>query len=261
MDDPAAGGWAAQSNPALVCNAADFVFHLDRLRRRSAIGSPRARAGLDELARATGIPRSTLHTYLSGIALPPAERLDVLVRTLGCTPAEGREWAQARERVADLNLLERKQPGNGSDVARLPSANARVRAQRAVALQHLHGLEIEPFPAPERVGAGSGAPVVVPAVVCATWVGTYVYAHRNPASVRSSYLFAGNSWFICQATGQANPELVPGVRSTAWLYTQGDVDHDHQGGWGWLPATALAGFQGGSVVPGVPILKTPSTRR
>lgn len=244
---------ASRPTPSEVCNSADFVLHLDRLRRRAAFGSQKARVGLDALTRSTRLPRSSVHAYLSGAVLPPADRLDLIIAALGGTATERREWADARDRVADQALLVRAQPGPGPDIVRLPSANARLRSARAVALAHLKGLAAAP---PDPPNEGADGPVVIPAVVCATWVGSYVYRDRSAGATRTGFLFAGNSWFVGQAGGGPNPALSPGVRSTAWLYTQADVDHAGGGGWGWLPATALAGFAGGPVVPGIPVLVT-----
>ena len=78
-----------------VADAVDLVNELDLLRRRAARGSGKAKVGLDELARRLAMPRSTVHTYVSGRTLPPADVLDHMVIALGASQAEQREWAEA----------------------------------------------------------------------------------------------------------------------------------------------------------------------
>jgi hypothetical protein len=221
--------------PDLVSNHADFVLQLDRLRRRAAHGSSRARLGLDALTVRSGIARSSVHTYLSGKALPSADRLDRLVLAMGCSRTEVREWAQARDRVADLVLTERSTPA-GADLSRLPTSNARARRER-LGLLAGHP-EIQPVrdDGPDHLG-----PTVVRAFVCTTVVGTYVYRQPRADADRTGYLLAGNNWIIWQVRGGENPQLGQSVYSDLWLYTQSDVAHDRAGGWGWAPAAAVAG--------------------
>jgi hypothetical protein len=92
---------ATSADPDAVHSLDEMALHLDRLRRNHARRQAHVRVGLDTLARASGIPRSTLHTYLSGAVLPPAAGLDRIVLALGCTTGELRAWASAWERVAD----------------------------------------------------------------------------------------------------------------------------------------------------------------
>jgi transcriptional regulator with XRE-family HTH domain len=232
-----------EPRPALICNVSDFVLELERLRRRAASGSPVRRVGLDQLAKASGIPRSSVHSYLNGSALPPAERLDALVRALGCRPEELKEWAQALDRLGDAAAADRIKPV-GDDIARMPTNNARVRSQRArglaACLQWMYG------------EASADGPVVLPGFVCATWVGTYVYAEPDPLSRRTGYLWAGNNWFICQTRGAENPALGESVATDIWLYTQGDVAHDGAGAWGWIPAGAVANARPHTPFPTLP---------
>ncbi|MFC7616825.1 helix-turn-helix domain-containing protein [Actinokineospora soli] len=56
--------------------------------------------GLTALAAKADVPRSTLHAYVSGRSLPPAEVLDRIVIELGASPAEQAAWAEAWYRVA-----------------------------------------------------------------------------------------------------------------------------------------------------------------
>lgn len=94
VDDPG-------PNPADVREPQDVARELDRLRRRAARGSGRARVSLDAIAKATGIPRSTIHSYVSGRRLPPPDVLDAIVVALGGTRAEQVDWAHALERAVD----------------------------------------------------------------------------------------------------------------------------------------------------------------
>ncbi|WP_344666941.1 ATP-binding protein [Catenulispora yoronensis] len=75
----------------------DLLAALDRLRMRAARGTGKPRVPLRDLASATGVPRSSLANYLSGATLMPADVLDAVVLALGASPAEAREWANARE--------------------------------------------------------------------------------------------------------------------------------------------------------------------
>lgn len=61
---------------------------LDRARRRTAAGSGKARVSLDQLSQVTGIPRSTVHAYLSGRVTPSPQVLDRLVVALGADKRE-----------------------------------------------------------------------------------------------------------------------------------------------------------------------------
>jgi hypothetical protein len=54
---------------------------------------------LEDLASRVAEPRSTIHAYLAGKRLAPAEVLDRMVIALGATSAEQHEWAEAWYRV------------------------------------------------------------------------------------------------------------------------------------------------------------------
>lgn len=73
----------------------DLVRELGLLRARAAAGTSRTRVSLAALAHRAGIPRSTVHAYLTGKHLPPSDVLDRIVIELGATPAEQREWSEA----------------------------------------------------------------------------------------------------------------------------------------------------------------------
>lgn len=226
--------------PALIVNQADFVVHLDRLRRR-ALHVGGQRVGLDRLSRLTGIPRSSLHGYLVGLTLPPPDRLDALVVALGCTASETREWAQALDRLLDAALDERR---TDEEWLELPSSHEAVRRRRSVGLADC----------PERGGddiTDPAGPSVLSAFVCSTWTGTYVYAEPTVLSPRTGFLFPGNNWFLCQTRGAPNPPLGESVPSDIWLFTQGDRASSSLGGWGWAPATAVAGAEAFAPLPGL----------
>jgi hypothetical protein len=87
--------------PARVRTRADLARELERLRAWAARGSGRRRVSLERIAGLTGIPRSTVHSYVRGTRLPPADALDRIVQALGAAPAEQAAWAHALERAAE----------------------------------------------------------------------------------------------------------------------------------------------------------------
>jgi transcriptional regulator with XRE-family HTH domain len=94
-----AQGTTAGPDPTRVVDLADLVRELNLLRSRAARGTRSARISLEELASRVGEPKSTIHAYLTGKRLAPAQMLDRMVIALGTTPAEQREWAEAWYRV------------------------------------------------------------------------------------------------------------------------------------------------------------------
>jgi len=94
-----AQGTTAGPDPARVVSLDDLVRELNLLRSRAARGTRSARVSLEELAGRVGEPKSTIHAYLTGKRLAPAQLLDRMVIALGTTPAEQREWAEAWYRV------------------------------------------------------------------------------------------------------------------------------------------------------------------
>lgn len=88
------------ADPGQVRTRADLVRELEVLRGNAARGSGRARVSLAELAKRIDVPRSTVHTYLTGQTLIPAEVLDRVVIALGGAAADQRLWAEAWDRVA-----------------------------------------------------------------------------------------------------------------------------------------------------------------
>lgn len=71
--------------------------------------------GLDDLARRSGLPRSTLHTYLSGQTLPTVSALDRIAAALDCSGAERAELARAWERITEDFVVAR-----GGEPPRVP---------------------------------------------------------------------------------------------------------------------------------------------
>jgi transcriptional regulator with XRE-family HTH domain len=92
---------AAFADPSRAFTAFDLCVHLERLRSCGPDGRSRRRVSLTELSRLTGIPRSTVHTYLTGSVLPSAEALDAIVLALGCQSGQAALWAEAWHRVTE----------------------------------------------------------------------------------------------------------------------------------------------------------------
>ncbi len=90
---------ASGPDPVRVVNLDDLARELGLLRSRAARGTRSARVSLEDLAGRVGEPRSTIHAYLTGKRLAPAQVLDRMVIALGATSAEQHEWAEAWYRV------------------------------------------------------------------------------------------------------------------------------------------------------------------
>jgi transcriptional regulator with XRE-family HTH domain len=76
---------------------------LDRLRVRAAMGTGRVRLSVRDIAKATGIPKSTLAGYLSGKTSVPADLLAKIALALGATPEEAAQWERVAQRLAEGN--------------------------------------------------------------------------------------------------------------------------------------------------------------
>ena len=87
------------TRPPEVRTRADLVDALGRLRRTAARGTRRPQLSLDLIARRTGIPRSTVHSYLTGKTLPPGDALDELLTAIGVPVSDLGRWADALERI------------------------------------------------------------------------------------------------------------------------------------------------------------------
>lgn len=126
-------GGTAGPDPRRVTDLAGMAKELGLLQARAGRGTGRSRVSLAELTRRLGLPassKSTVHSYMSGRTLPPADLLDELVIALGATPAEQAQWAEAWFRVAV-----RKQ-GSGQDRTARGSAVTRSPAERITDLLH-----------------------------------------------------------------------------------------------------------------------------
>lgn len=98
-------------DPRRVRTLADLSRALELLRARAARGSHKTKISIAELARRVAEPRSTVHSYVTGRLLAPADVLDRMVTALGATSAELREWGEAWFRVA-ANQEFRKRNGH-----------------------------------------------------------------------------------------------------------------------------------------------------
>ncbi|WP_327025073.1 ATP-binding protein [Micromonospora sp. NBC_01739] len=82
----------------------ELLAELNRLRIRAARSRGKARLSLQDLAAATGVPRSSLANYLNGNSVMPMDVLDRLLLALGVTPAQAGAWATRWERVVGERL-------------------------------------------------------------------------------------------------------------------------------------------------------------
>lgn len=93
------GDRVAGPDPTRIATRDDLARELTLLRLRAAVGTLRVRVSLTALARLVGLPRSTVHAYVSGKHVPPSDVLDRLVIALGATRVEQRQWNEAWFRV------------------------------------------------------------------------------------------------------------------------------------------------------------------
>ncbi|GAA4257057.1 ATP-binding protein [Dactylosporangium darangshiense] len=90
-------------DPSGVATLDELAGLLRDLRRRQARRVHSSPLTFGELAARTGWPHAAIGAYFAGRALPPAERLDALLRLLGASPAECGAVAAARSRIAEHN--------------------------------------------------------------------------------------------------------------------------------------------------------------
>jgi hypothetical protein len=97
----AAGGERNRTgpDPRRVRCQPDLTRELDLLRIRAAVGTRKAKVTVHDLAELTRLPRSTLHSYLTGQTLAPSAVLDRIVIALGASQSEQREWNEAWYRL------------------------------------------------------------------------------------------------------------------------------------------------------------------
>jgi tetratricopeptide (TPR) repeat protein len=80
---------------------------LRRLRRRHARRSKSSELTVRELSRRSGYAYGVISEYLSGKALAPTDRFDVIIRLLGANAVEQRALATARDRVEEQRRAKR----------------------------------------------------------------------------------------------------------------------------------------------------------
>lgn len=101
---PAGNDAKASATPMIdalraVASLPDLVELLDELRHRAAREVSKARVSIDDISRRTGIPRSTIHVYVTGRSTPPPAILDRIVSGLGADRDERLAWLEALDRV------------------------------------------------------------------------------------------------------------------------------------------------------------------
>jgi tetratricopeptide (TPR) repeat protein/transcriptional regulator with XRE-family HTH domain len=203
-----------QSGPdaAKVCTIADLVRELDLLRARAAHGRHQARVSLTELASLVGVPRSTVHAYVTGRHLPPATVLDRIVIALGATPPEQRQWSEAWFRVtADRGSTRR--------VTRVPGAVATspVPHQLPPDVADYCGRRLE-LGELDRLRTG-GSPMVVIALTGGGGIGKTALAVHWAHRVMDEFP-DGQLWVDLRGFDPAAP-LDPGVALTGFLRALG----------------------------------------
>ncbi|ADJ45668.1 NTPase containing TPR repeat domain [Amycolatopsis mediterranei S699] len=111
------GGEAGGPDPARITDVAGFVREVDLLRRQAARGTGKARVSLTGLAGLVGVPRSTVHAYVSGKIHPPSDVFDRIVIALGVPRTAWASWNEAWFRVA-AHLHTEKQAATPPSVPR-----------------------------------------------------------------------------------------------------------------------------------------------
>jgi hypothetical protein len=160
-------------DPRRVRTRADLARELDLLRAQAAWGTGRKRVSLSDLAKRSGVPRSTLHTYLTGQSLPPADVLDQVVIALG--GSDQALWGDAWDRVAEHEHESRR---TASEVPRLLPPDVPMFSGRDDQLRTLDDL----------IDAGTSRTVTVSAIAGTAGVGktalavhwSHRVAHRFP---------------------------------------------------------------------------------
>ncbi|HTI26527.1 MAG TPA: NB-ARC domain-containing protein [Kutzneria sp.] len=115
-------------DPRRVRHHPDLARELDLLRIHAAAGTRKAKVTVHDLARLTGLPRSTLHSYVTGQTLAPAAVLDRIVIALGANSTEQREWSEAWYR---LHTTEPAPIGRTAPALLVPPARIRGFTGRA----------------------------------------------------------------------------------------------------------------------------------
>jgi len=87
-------------DPRRIHGLADLARAFTLLRRRAARRG-QVQLSVRDLSRRTGRAPSTLHPYLRGVRLCPADTYESLLRGLGVAETDLRPWLDAWERIAD----------------------------------------------------------------------------------------------------------------------------------------------------------------
>lgn len=103
---------------ASVRTLPDLARLLRHLRRREARRREGAALTYRELAAKTGWSHAIIGEYLTGSALPPTDRFDLLIQVLGAAPAELGPLATARDRVEEHRRPARAKPSTAVAVPR-----------------------------------------------------------------------------------------------------------------------------------------------
>jgi len=157
-------------DPARIVNLDDLARELGLLRSRAARGTRSARVSLEDLAGRVAEPRSTIHAYLTGKRLAPAQVLDRMVIALGATSAEQHEWAEAWYRVTAYRDAAHR--GTGPD----PTARPAVVHQLPLAVDDFTGRAKELAELSRLFG--QGRPGLIAAVTGTAGVGKTALAVR-----------------------------------------------------------------------------------
>lgn len=99
---------------AAVRTLPDLARLLRQLRRREARRREGTALTYRELAAKTGWSHAIIGEYLTGSALPPTDRFDLLIQILGAAPAELGPLATARDRVEEHRRPARAKPSTAS---------------------------------------------------------------------------------------------------------------------------------------------------
>jgi tetratricopeptide (TPR) repeat protein/transcriptional regulator with XRE-family HTH domain len=174
----------AGPDPRRVHDLDGLARELGLLRARAARGHNRARVSLDELARRVGQPRSTVHAYVTGKHLVPADVLDRIVIALGATAAEQRGWGESWFRLA---ARPERSPGTVPRQLPLDVAAFTGRAAELAAMSDVGATGTG------ATGTGGGAGVTGIQVITGTGgVGKTAlavhWAHRNAAAFPDGHL-------------------------------------------------------------------------
>ncbi|MBV9314028.1 MAG: hypothetical protein JO100_09860 [Pseudonocardia sp.] len=238
-------------DPRRVHDLDDLARELGLLLIRAARGTGQAKVSLAELTRRLNLPassKSTVHSYVSGHTLAPAEVLDRIVIALGAAPDEQRRWSEAWFRVSAWRENARRGPATGGSATsrsvlgsladRLRRTENRPTDVYAISAQNLdltHQVDYigpdheEEVAEPVRGGGGSGSNTVlalarlglrtgVVGAVGADQPGEMLRRELTEAGVDTTLLLTvkrgggtGQSMVFADAEGRRSIYVFPGV--------------------------------------------------